>query len=125
MVDADERSEAEREALHEIERGTEWIHRAHGALIECHHAVGRAMEHDEAAADALDDDHAALAARLDEDVLPAGPTEEGHLSYQLVREFEERFLATVEAVHDEAVDELADGERYVVEAARHGDRGKG
>jgi hypothetical protein len=123
MVDAAELTDDEREAIHEIERGTEWIHRAHGDLVELHHAVGRAMEHYEAAADALADEHDGLADRLEAEVLPAGLTEAGHLSYELVREFEGSFLAGVEAVHDDAVDELADGERYVVEAARHADAG--
>lgn len=119
MVEAADLSDAECEAIHEVERGTEWIHRAHGLLVAFHHAVGHAMDHFEAAEDALAEEHADLAARLDEEVLPAGLTDDGYLSYQLVSEFETDFLATVEDVTEEARDELVDGERYVVEAARH------
>lgn len=119
MVEAADLTESEREAIHEVERGTEWIHQPHGALAEMHHAVGHAMDHYHAAESALADEHPELAGRLDGQVLPAGLTEEGHLSYQLVAEFEEGFLATIEAVTDEVREELVDGERYVVEAERH------
>ena len=77
------------------------------------------MDHYDGAAEALADEHPDLAARLDEEVLPAGLTDDGHLSYQLVGEFEEGFFATIDDVADEAREELVDGERYVVEAARH------
>lgn len=125
MVEAADLTDDEREAIHEVERGTEWIHRAHGLLVEFHHAVGHAMDHYDEAADALADEHPGLAGRLDDEVLPAGLTEDGHLSYRLVGEFEEGFLATVEDVADEARVELVDGERYVVEAARHGEASGG
>ena len=119
MVEPADLTEAEREAIHEVERGAEWIHRAHGLLVEFHHAVGHAMDHFESAAAALEADHPDLAARFEEEVLPAGLTEEDHLSYQLLAEFEEGFLDTVEAATGAAREELVDGERYVVEAARH------
>ena len=123
MVEAADLTEAEREAIHEVEGGAEWIHRAHGLLVEFHHAVGHAMDHYDDAAEALSAEHPALADRLDAEVLPAGLTEEGHLSYQLVSEFEEGFLATVEGATDAAREEIVDGERYVVEAARHAEEG--
>ena len=123
MVEAADLTEAEREAIHEVEGGAEWIHRAHGLLVEFHHAVGHAMDHFDDAEAALEAEHPDLADRFDSDVLPAGLTEEGHLSYQLVAEFEEEFLSTVEDATDAAREELVDGERYVVEAARHAEAG--
>ena len=123
MVEASDLTEAEREAIHEVEAGTEWIHRAHGALVEFHHAIGHGMDHYDAAAEALAEGHPDLAERFESAVLPAGLTEEGHLSYQLVAEFEERFLATVEGAVESTRAELADGERYVVEADRHAEEG--
>lgn len=119
MVEAADLTDQEREALHGVERGTEWMHRAHGLLVAFHHAVGSAMDDYDAAAGALAADHPDLAARFESDVLPGGLTEEGHLSYQLVAEFEEGLLATVEGAAEEAREELVDGERYVVEGARH------
>jgi len=119
MVEAADLTEAEREAISEVEDGAEWIHRAHGHLVEFHHAVGHAMDHFDDAEAALAEEHDGLAERLESEVLPAGLTEDGHLSYQLVAEFEEGFLATVEDVTDAAREELVDGERYVVESERH------
>lgn len=121
MVEAADLTEAEREAIHEVERGTEWLHRAHGLLVGFHHAVGRAMDHFGDAASALAGEHPDLADRVESEVLPAGLTDEGHLSYRLVSQFEAGLLATVEDVADDAREELVDGERYVVEAARHAD----
>ena len=123
MVEASDLTEAEREAIHEVEAGIEWIHRAHGALVEFHHSVGHGMDHYDAAAEALAEGHSDLAERFESDVLPAGLTEEGHLSYQLVAEFEGGFLATVEDATEATRAELVDGERYVVEAARHAGEG--
>jgi len=119
MVEAPDLTEEEREAVHEVERGAEWIRRAHGNLVEFHHAVGHAMDHFDDAEAALEGAYPDLAERFDEAVLPAGLTDDGKLSYQLVAEFEEGFLATIEDVTDETREELVDGERYVVERARH------
>lgn len=124
MVEVSDLTEAERSAIHDVEAGTEWIHRAHGLLIQFHHAVGHAMEHYEDAAEALAAEHPDLAARYESDVLPAGVTREGHLSYQLVAEFEAGFLAAIESAAEEARAELVDGERYVVEQATHAGMGK-
>lgn len=123
MVEAADLTEAEREAVHEVEAGTEWIRRAHGLLVQFHHAVGHAMDHYGDARHALAEEHPELATLFESEVLPAGVTEEGHLSYQLVAEFEEDFLAAVEDATDETREELVSGERYVVEAARHAEAG--
>ena len=124
MVEAADLTESEREAIRAVESGEEWIDRAHGLLVEFHHAVGHAMDHFDDAEAALAGEHPELADRFDSEVLPAGLTEEGHLSYQLVAEFEEGLLATAEDATDEAAETIVDGERYVIEDARHGDRGK-
>ncbi|NUB90571.1 hypothetical protein HTZ84_15060 [Haloterrigena sp. SYSU A558-1] len=112
----DDATEDERVALEEIERGLEELRRAHGALVEFHHAVGRGIDHFDEAEGRLDE-RDALAERLREEVLPAGVTDDGKLTYQLVAEFEEGLLADVESVGDEALAELADGRRYPIERA--------
>ena len=119
----DDLSDDERTAVEEVERGLEQIHRAHGSLVAFHHAVGSAMEHFDEAEERLGDDHADLAARLREEVLPAGVTADGKLTYQLVAEFEEGLLETVEMTADRTFEELADGRRYPLERREHGSGG--
>ena len=109
-------SDDERAALEEIERGLEEVRRAHGALVEFHHAVGRGIDHFDEAEKRLDERNA-LAERLREEILPAGVTDDGKLTYQLVAEFEEGLLDDVESVGDEALAEFADGRRYPIERA--------
>ncbi|WP_339104990.1 hypothetical protein [Haloterrigena salinisoli] len=109
-------SDDERAALEEIERGLEEFRRAHGALVEFHHAVGRGIEHFDDAVARLDEDDD-LAKRLRERVLPAGVTDDGKLTYQLVAEFEAGLLADVESIGDDALADLADGQRYPIERA--------
>lgn len=113
----DEMSHDERAAVEEIERGLESFHRAHGALVEFHHAIGRAMEHFDEAEGRLREEHDDIADDLAEDVLPAGITADGKLTYELVAEFEDGPLATVESVADSTFEELADGRRYPIERA--------
>ena len=115
----DEMSHDERSAVEEIERGLESFHRAHGALVEFHHAIGRAMEHFDEAEGRLREEHDDIADRLAEDVLPAGVTADGKLTYELVAEFEDGLLAVVESVADSTLEELADGRRYPIERAEH------
>lgn len=102
-------------SLEDVERALEEFRRAHGALVEFHHAVGRAMEHFEAASEELPEEHAALADRIEDEILSAGVTADGKLTYQLVAEFEDGILPTVEDVVARALEELADGERYPIE----------
>ncbi|QRV16607.1 hypothetical protein JMJ58_06940 [Haloterrigena salifodinae] len=84
----DDATEDERAALEEIERGLEELRRAHGALMEFHHAVGRGIDHFDEAEERLDE-RDTLAERLREEILPAGVTDNGKLTYHLVAEFEE------------------------------------
>ena len=116
----DDLTDDERAAIEEVERGLEQFHRAHGALVEFHHAVGSAMEHFEAAEGRLRGPHDELADRLDADVLPAGVTADGKLTYQLVAEFEDGLLSTVESTAERALERLADGERYPLERGNRG-----
>lgn len=115
----DDLSDDQRAALEEIERGLESFRRAHGALVEFHHAVGRGIEHVDEAESRLEDEHDDLADRLREEILPAGVTDDGKLTYELVAEFEEGLLADVESVGDDALETLADGRRYPIERAEH------
>jgi hypothetical protein len=96
------------------------FHRAHGALVEFHHMVGRAMDHFDDAERRLRGENDDVADELREDVLPAGITDDGKLTYELVAEFEEGLLAEVESVTDSALDDLADGRRYPIEREEHG-----
>ncbi|WP_227355619.1 hypothetical protein [Haladaptatus salinisoli] len=116
-----ELSDDERAAVEEVERALETFHRAHGALIEFHHSVGRAMEHVDEAESRLRGDHDELADRLEEEILPAGVTADGKLTYQLVAEFEDGLLAEVESVADSTLEELADGGRYPIERSERDD----
>ena len=109
----------ERAAVEEIERGLESFHRAHGALVEFHHAIGRAIEHFDEAEGRLRGEHDDIADRLREDVLPAGVTADGKLTYELVAEFEDGLLAEVESIADSTFETLADGRRYPIERAEH------
>ena len=120
----DDLSDDERAAVEEVERGLEQIHRAHGSLVEFHHAVGSAMEHFDEAAARLRGERAGLADTLREEVLPAGVTADGKLTYELVAEFENGLLETVEAAADRTFEELADGERYPLERDERGEAGE-
>ena len=111
----DDLTEDERAALQQVERGLESVHRAHGSLVAFHHQIGRAMEHFDEAESRLGDEHEEIAERLRDDVLPAGVTDDGKLTYELVAEFEDGLLSTVESISDATLSELADGTRYPIE----------
>lgn len=119
-----EMSDDERAAVKEVERALETFHRAHGALIEFHHSVGRAMEHVDEAEAHLRGEHDELADRLEAEILPAGVTADGKLTYQLVAEFENGLLAEVESVADSTFEELGDGSRYPIERSERDDSSK-
>ncbi|WP_101295448.1 hypothetical protein [Halegenticoccus soli] len=114
----DDLTEDERAAIEEIERGLERFYRAHGALVEFHHSVGAAMEHFEEAERRLRGEHDGVADRLDGEILPAGVTADGKLTYELVAEFEDGILEAVESVADAALEGLADGRRYPIERGK-------
>jgi hypothetical protein len=109
-------TEREREALHEIELGLEWVHRAHGNLLSFHHAVGHAMDHFADAEPLLAEcGYDDLARRVREEQLPRGVFDESTWSYDFLECFQEGFLTDVEAFEVEARHAIADGRRHVAE----------
>ena len=117
----DEMSDDERAAVEEMERGLEWFHRAHGELVAFHHAVGRAMEHFDATEQHLRGGHDDIADRIEEEILPAGVTADGKLTYEVVAEFEDGLTKTIESTANRTFEELADGRRYAVKRAKRGE----
>jgi len=113
-------SEREREALHRVELGLEWLRRAHGDLVGFHHKTGHAMDHLARAEAVLRDcGHEGLADRLRDDCLPLGAVED-RWTYDLLEEFEAGFMSRIEAVEERTREQLADGQRHVAE--RHQQR---
>lgn len=113
--DALELSETEESALHELQLGIEYVHRAYGNLLEFHHELGHAMDRIGDAEDELREaGHGELADRLRDDHLPAGAIS-GRWTYELVEEFSDGFLEDVDAFEGEVREELADGVGHVTE----------
>jgi hypothetical protein len=113
--------ETEREALHSVELGVEWLHRAHGDLVEFHHEVGHAMDHFAEAETRLRDcGHTALADALRDEYLPRGVIDGDRWSYDVVESYQEGFLADLTGFEERARDVVADGDRHVAE--RHQER---
>ncbi len=109
-------SEAECEALHSIELGVEWLHRAHGNLVEFHHKTGHAMDHFATAEEQLRAcGHTALADALRDEYLPRGVIDEDRWSYDVLEGYQAGFLADLTAFEEQARDVVADGRRHVAE----------
>ncbi|QGN06486.1 hypothetical protein Hrd1104_03700 [Halorhabdus sp. CBA1104] len=106
----------EREALHRIELGIEWLHRAHGHLIAFHHDTGHAMDHFAAAEQALrEGGQTDLADTLRDELLPRGVVDEDRWSYDVVEDFQSGVYADLQAFDRAAHEAVADGRRHVVE----------
>lgn len=120
--ESSELSDAERSALHEVELGIEWLHRAHGALIEFHHNTGHAMDHF-ARAEALFRESGAtdLADALRDEHLPRGVVDGDRWSYDLLEDFQEGFLPEMVEFENEARRMISDGQRHVAERAQERD----
>jgi hypothetical protein len=108
-------SDGEVEALHETELGVEWLHRAHGHLLQFHHAVGHAMDHladgeSMFRASGYDD----LADGLRDDLLPRGVVGDTW-SYGLVEAYQDGPLADATDFEREARELVAGGRRHVAE----------
>lgn len=117
----DDLTTAEREALHEVEVGIEWLRRAEGNLIAFHHAVGHGVDHLAVAERRLrETGHDDLADRVRDDLLPRGVTADDRWSYALVEEYQHSFLAEMAAFEAAVRADLAGGERHVAE--RHQQR---
>ena len=115
-VDERELSDSERSALHQVELGIEWLHRAHGALVEFHHNTGHAMDHfaqaEELFRDAGDDQ---LADSLRDEHLPRGVVDGDRWSYDLLENFDEGFLCEMVDFEESARQSVSDGQRHVAE----------
>lgn len=114
-----ELSDTERAALHETELGVEWIHRAHGALIEFHHGVGHGMDHF-ARAQALfrQAGQTELADTLRDEQLPRGVADGDRWSYELLEAFQDGFLCEITAFEETARQRVSGGKRHVSERAQ-------
>ena len=110
-----ELSDAEAEALHDMQLGIEYIYRAYGNLLEFHHELGHAMDRMSDAEEALREaGHEEWANDLRDDHLPAGAVSD-QWTFELVEEFSNAFLEEVDAFEDDVRDELADGVDHVTE----------
>ncbi|WP_126662280.1 hypothetical protein [Haloterrigena salifodinae] len=110
-----ELSDVEADALHELQLGIEYVHRAYGTLLEFHHELGHAMDRMGDAEDALREaGHEEWADALRDDHLPAGAVSD-QWTFELVEEFSEEFVAEVDAFETEVREELADGVDHVTE----------
>ena len=115
-----ELSEAEREALHSVELGVEWLRRAHGDLLGVHHKTGHAMDHFARAEEQLREcGYKGLAEALRRDHLPRGAVDD-RWTYDLVETFEAGLLADLTGFEEQAREAVADGHRHVAE--RHQER---
>ncbi|MDG5820883.1 hypothetical protein [Natronococcus sp. A-GB7] len=113
--DAPELSETEEAALHELQLGIEYVHRAYGNLLEFHHELGHAMDRiGDAEEELREAGHEEWADRLRDDHLPAGAISD-RWTYELVEEFSDGFLEDADAFEEEVREELADGVGHVTE----------
>lgn len=106
---------AEQEALHSVEVGVEWLHRAHGNLVEFHHKIGRGMDRlDEAETQLRECGHTELADALRQEYLPRGAVDD-RWSYELLENFQTGFLEELTDFERWTREEIAEGERHVAE----------
>jgi len=112
-------TERELAALHEVELGLEWLHRAHGHLVSFHHNTGHAMDH-LADAEALfrEAGRTDLADTLRDEMLPRGVIDGDRWSYDVLETFQEGCLADLAAFETRTRGEVAGGRRHVAERAQ-------
>ncbi|WP_424016595.1 hypothetical protein ACOZ4N_11890 [Halorientalis pallida] len=112
-------TEDERAALHQVELGLEWLHRAHGHLVEFHHNTGHAMDHLAEAEPLLREcGYDDLADAVRDRYLPHGVIDDDRWSYDVLESFQEGFLDEIEGFEREARDVVADGQRHAAERAQ-------
>ena len=120
-MDEGELTETELTAIHRVELGLEWLHRAHGALVAFHHKTGHAMDHLATAEELFrESGHDELADRLRDEMLPRGvvPREDGgpgRWTYELLEAFEEDLYADTRTFEVEAREAVTDGLRHAAE----------
>lgn len=108
-------TDAERDALHEMQVGIEHVRRGYGRLLDCHHQVGRGMDRFDAAREKLREaGHDELADELRDRHLPSGAVGD-RWTYELVEEFEANFLTAISEFEASARERLADGRNHVSE----------
>ncbi|AFZ73144.1 BAR domain-containing protein [Natronobacterium gregoryi] len=113
--DDPELSDAEADALHEMQLGIEYVHRAYGSLLAFHHQLGHAMDRMADAEDELQTaGHDEWADALRNEHLPAGAVSD-QWTFELVEEFSTGFMDDIVAFEAEAREELADGLDHVTE----------
>jgi hypothetical protein len=111
----DDLTDAEKEALHQMQVGVEHVGRARGRLLDFHHEIGDAFDHFEAARETLraagyDD----LADELRDRHLPAGVIGD-RWTFELVTNFEEGFYDEIATFAGDLREEVGDGEVHVRE----------
>ncbi|ELZ01499.1 hypothetical protein C482_06984 [Natrialba chahannaoensis JCM 10990] len=108
-------SDAELDALHNLQLGIEHVHRAYGTLLEFHHQLGHAMDRVGDAEDELREaGHEEWANGVRDDHLPAGAISD-QWTYELVEEFSTGFVTEMDAFETAVRDDLADGVGHVRE----------
>ena len=117
-------TQAERDALHEVDLGIERLHRAHGHLVAFHHNTGRGMEHLSAAEVGFRRaGHLDLANSHRDEYLPRGVTRvsesddptEGIWSYAILEGFQSSFLDDILAFGETVHSQVANGVRHLNE----------
>lgn len=109
----------ERDAVHEVEAGTEWVLRAQGHLLAFHHAVGHAMDHlDVAETQLRATGHETLADHIRDNILPRGVTADDRWTYSVVEEFQAAFLGPVTDFESTVRTAVTGGQRHVAERAQ-------
>lgn len=108
-------SEAERDALHELQLGIEHVYRGYGALLKFHHQIGHAMDHVAVAERRLRDaGHERWANELRDHLLPAGVFDD-RWSYELVQAFRDGFLRDAADFESAVREDVADGVDHLSE----------
>lgn len=113
-------TETELAAIHRVELGLEWLHRAHGALVAFHHKTGHAMDHLAEAEELLAEaGHDELADTLRRELLPRGvvPRENGpgRWTYEVLEAFEADLYADAREFEATAREAVTGGVRHAAE----------
>jgi hypothetical protein len=108
-------TETEADALHELQLGIEYVHRAYGQLLQFHHGLGHAMDRmNDAEDDLREAGHDDWANLLRDDLLPAGAIDD-QWTFELVEAFSDGFFEDVTEFERDVRGELADGTGHVTE----------
>jgi len=102
-------------ALHDLQLGIEYVHRAYGSLLEWHHNLGHAMDRmADAEADLRKAGHIRWADELRDEHIPAGAIDD-RWTYELVEAFQQDFFNDVVAFEEAVREDVADGVGHVTE----------